>query len=229
MSESENLELKKRSRRRLVGAAALALFAAIVLPMVMDQEPAAPVQDIQITIPEREANAALARPIGGQDQAAEPQLAPPPEEQAPSPVATAEPTPPAPGADVVPPPASAAKAPLVVDDASARSARQPETRSSPTPAAKVDEAERAKAILEGRKPAAATPAEAFVVQVGAFAEAGKAGSIAAELKKRGIQAYTEKVGTMTRVRVGPFVSRADAELAAQRVKAGGFGGAVMSR
>ena len=40
------LELKKRARRRLVGAAALALLAAVVLPMVMDHEPRQPAQDV---------------------------------------------------------------------------------------------------------------------------------------------------------------------------------------
>ncbi len=47
------LELKKRARRRLVGAAALALLAAVILPMVMDHEPRQPAQDVQITIPRR--------------------------------------------------------------------------------------------------------------------------------------------------------------------------------
>lgn len=45
------LLLKKRARRRLVGAVAFALLAAIVLPMVMDQAPQAPVADVQIRIP----------------------------------------------------------------------------------------------------------------------------------------------------------------------------------
>lgn len=43
--------LKKRARRRLIGAAALALLAAVVLPMVMDHEPAPPLKDIQVRIP----------------------------------------------------------------------------------------------------------------------------------------------------------------------------------
>ncbi|MFN4148825.1 MAG: hypothetical protein ACK4E4_04660, partial [Rhodocyclaceae bacterium] len=43
--------LKKRARRRLIGAVAVALFAAIVLPMVMDHQPAPPIKDIQVRIP----------------------------------------------------------------------------------------------------------------------------------------------------------------------------------
>lgn len=45
------LQLKKRARRRLVGAVAFAVLAAVVLPMVMDQEPKQPVQDVEIRIP----------------------------------------------------------------------------------------------------------------------------------------------------------------------------------
>jgi len=45
------LQLKKRARRRLVGAVAFAGLAAIVLPMVMDEEPKVPAQEVQIRIP----------------------------------------------------------------------------------------------------------------------------------------------------------------------------------
>lgn len=62
MSENDaQLELKKRARRRLVGATALALLAAIVLPMVMDQAPRQPVQDIQIRIPAQDAGTFTSR------------------------------------------------------------------------------------------------------------------------------------------------------------------------
>lgn len=47
----EATQIKKRARRRLIGAAALALFAAIILPMVMDTQPAPPLKDIQVRIP----------------------------------------------------------------------------------------------------------------------------------------------------------------------------------
>jgi DedD protein len=53
MSESPDpqLQLKKRARRRLVGAVAFAGLAAVVLPMVMDEEPKRPIQDVPIRIP----------------------------------------------------------------------------------------------------------------------------------------------------------------------------------
>ena len=55
------IELKKRSRRRLVGATALALLAAVVLPMVMDHEPKPAGQDIQVRIPSQEAGGFASR------------------------------------------------------------------------------------------------------------------------------------------------------------------------
>ncbi|WP_374245724.1 SPOR domain-containing protein [Zoogloea sp.] len=59
------IDLKKRARRRLVGSAALALAAAIVLPMVMDHEPRPPSQDVQIRIPSQEGSNFTSRVIAG--------------------------------------------------------------------------------------------------------------------------------------------------------------------
>jgi len=43
--------LKRRSRRRLVGAVALVLAAVIVLPMVFDSEPRSPAPPVSVRIP----------------------------------------------------------------------------------------------------------------------------------------------------------------------------------
>jgi DedD protein len=43
--------LKRRGRRRLVGAVALVLLAIILLPMVFDQEPRSPVPPVSVRIP----------------------------------------------------------------------------------------------------------------------------------------------------------------------------------
>jgi DedD protein len=53
-SSDASLQLKKRARRRLVGAVAFAGLAAVVLPMVMDDEPKQQLQDVQIHIPGQE-------------------------------------------------------------------------------------------------------------------------------------------------------------------------------
>lgn len=271
MIDNDNLELKKRSRRRLVGAAALALVAAIVLPMVMDDEPGVPAQDIQVTIPDREADSLLARPIGGRGLASvDGQAAPAPFEQAPdapgeagedlpnSPVAADAPTaPPLAAAQDTPEPAASqprepaaavtpvTPAPRPAAD-SARPARAeprpgpqsdtpaPAPERKPASTSAQDEAARVKAILEGRLGGetvaqAQTQTQTYVVQVGAFSERATADSLKADLNGRGFKAFTEQAGKVTRVRVGPYGSRGEAEQAADRLAARGLKAVVTLR
>ncbi len=212
MTDAENLEIKKRARRRLVGAPPRALLAAIVLPMMMDQEPGPSVQDIQVSIPDREADSTLARPIAAREApTAEPQVAPPPEEQAPS-------------------PAQAAPASGVAEakgEAKAEARAVPQVDDKARAAAAEAEAARVRAILDGQAPSA--PAESFVVQVAAFGDGSRADKIATELKKAGLAAYTEKAGNLTRVRVGPFAAREAAEKVASRLQSDGYKPVVSSR
>lgn len=117
----------------------------------------------------------------------------------------------------------------------AKSEPKPEPKRKPEPG-KSDDAARARALLEGRSApaAAAEPAssgnERFIVQIGAFAEASKAGEIKSKLGGAGLNAFTQTVdtkdGKRTRVRVGPFHSRADADKAAARVKGLGLPASV---
>jgi DedD protein len=71
-----------------------------------------------------------------------------------------------------------------------------------------------------------------VVQVGAFAEADKAQAARAKLEKAGLKTYTHvaetKEGKRTRVRLGPFDSRAEADKAAAKVKGLGLPAAVLT-
>lgn len=55
----EELQLKKRARRRLIGAIALVAGVAAVLPMVLDSEPKSGPQDINIQIPTPEPKGAV--------------------------------------------------------------------------------------------------------------------------------------------------------------------------
>jgi len=50
----EELQLKKRARRRLVGAIVLVSAVAVILPMVLDSEPKALNQKVDIQIPTNE-------------------------------------------------------------------------------------------------------------------------------------------------------------------------------
>ena len=70
--------------------------------------------------------------------------------------------------------------------------------------------------------AAAQNGARYVVQVGAFADASKAREVRQKLEKAGLKTYTHvaktEAGERTRVRIGPFESRADADKAAGKVK-----------
>ncbi len=120
--------------------------------------------------------------------------------------------------------------------------------SSPEPArqpSRNDDAARARALLEGRPVATAgahaAPAAAaskadedgrFIVQVGAFADADKAREARTKLERAGLKTYTQvvdtKEGKRTRVRAGPFASRAEADKAAGRIKALGLSASVLT-
>ncbi|MDH5858338.1 SPOR domain-containing protein [Lampropedia aestuarii] len=101
------------------------------------------------------------------------------------------------------------------------------------------EAARARALLEGR-PVETTPAPTasrsdegrFIVQVGAFSDEAKVREIKQKLESVGLKTYTQVVqtsaGRATRVRVGPFANRADADRAAERVKGANLPAAIMS-
>jgi len=207
--------LKKRARRRLVGAVALALLAVIVLPMVMDQEPKSLTQDIQIRIPSQESDAPspLSRLVPGK------------------PVPT-----PLPMVAVVPAPAPVSPA-AVAPATPVAAAVQPEPKVEPPKVvAPVKDASTAEKPID--KPAAKSPpapknfdnahttvlpkGEQWVVQLGAYKEPANVKGLQAKLKENGYPSYTEKVetpqGERIRVRGGPFASREAAEKAQARLK-----------
>ncbi len=127
-------------------------------------------------------------------------------------------------------------------DAEAKAKRDEEAKAKREEAeakakAKREEAARARAILEGRTKAAAAADAAsdqgrFIIQVGAFAEDSAAREARQKAERAGVKTYTQvvdtKEGKRTRVRVGPFSSRADAEKAAAALKKAGLGGSILS-
>lgn len=241
------LQLKKRARRRLVGAVAFVTFAAIVLPMVMDQAPPPPTPDVQIRIP-------------GQDQAT-PQFPSAPARPAPAPRAEAAPVPPSEPAAAPQPaePRPADKAPAkpaertadkAAEKAAADKAAADKAAAEKAAAEKARaeaEAKRAAALLGGGKaearhdkpadkPAAAAPAAAggqHVILIGAFANPGNVKNLQAKLGEIGLKTYTEPLespqGVKTRVRAGPFPSREAAEKALEKMKKIGVNGIVSAK
>lgn len=219
MADDDNLELKKRARRRLVGAAALALLAAIVLPMVMDQEPRPLNQDVQIQIPRQEGDNFTAHPIATPGDAAQPAVAANPDTPA---------EPESPGATPplrpTPVPAEAAKPEPARPEPTKPEPVKPESpkpEASKAPAPKT-ESSRPEAILSGQS-------ESYVVQLGAYKDESNVVSLRTKLKSEGFPTYTEKVADKTRVRVGPYPSREAAEKAANQLRKLGLNGVVTVR
>ena len=72
-----------------------------------------------------------------------------------------------------------------------------------------------------------------VVQVGAFADAGKASEIRARLEQAGLKSFTQTVetadGKRIRVRVGPFANRAEADKAAAKIRALDMPAAILNQ
>lgn len=232
MTDAENLDIKKRARRRLVGAVALALLAAVVLPMIMEQEPHPAVQDIQITIPERDGADGLRRTAPAGDASAPAAAVPVPEDEALAASDKAAPVvepaaKPEPEVAAVPPPRTPAPP---ATPATPPRGEPPAPRSAPEPrpaAPTADEEARVRAILSGQ--VVPPRGESFVIQVGAFSDAAKAARVADDLKAKGFSAYTERAGSVTRVRVGPIAGRAAADSAASRLKAAGHQAVLQPR
>jgi DedD protein len=77
------------------------------------------------------------------------------------------------------------------------------------------------------KPVAAS--EAFVVQLAALSDSAKADSLKARAAQAGLPAYTDSVGKLTRVRVGPYASRQAAVAAAVKLAENGLSGQVLAK
>jgi DedD protein len=212
---NEELQLRKRARRRLVGAIVLVLLVVVLVPMFLEHEPRLQKRDMDIRIP----------PVPGQTQAPSfPGVAPAPA-AAPSavPAEKAEmPAQPTPSSE----PASQSAAPA---SAEAPRTTVPGSKPPTVPAAPAPQRQSEAAV----NPASPTPSketppqpaagEGFVIQLGAFANASNARQLLQQIRAHKFPAYTEAVktaqGDKTRVRVGPYPSAEVAEKARDRLKA----------
>ena len=72
----------------------------------------------------------------------------------------------------------------------------------------------------------------FVVQAGAYTDAATLREARQKVEKLGLKTYTQVVetdsGSRTRVRVGPFDTREEAEKAAARIKGSGLAASILS-
>lgn len=251
------LNIKKRARRRLVGAIALVLLAVIVLPMVMDQEPKPITQDIQIHIPSQEpgtgsfisrikptAPAPVPTPLPAESSTpastptpASPIAAPASDTEAKSDIPTSSPVKPAAKPEAKPEvtpesPKSATPAPAAPPATTASSEKPAETK----PAAKPAEKAPASKNADSSRATALLNDERWLVQLGAYQDQSNVKLLQAKIKELGYPTFIEKIdtpqGARIRVRCGPFPTREAAEKAQVRLKkisAGGPTGGVVAQ
>jgi DedD protein len=205
--------LRQRARHRLLGAAVLVVLAVIGFPFLFDTQPRTVSVDIAVEIPDKNKSRTPASPV----------------EAAPTPAANPTPLPPEQGLS--------AKEEVVAPNAANATKPAPAALAAPTPAppAKSEATKPEPAKAETEKPPTAEAkdgAARFVVQVGAYADADKAREARRKLEKAGLKTYTHvaetKEGKRTRVRLGPFATREEADRAADKAKQLDFTPAVLT-
>ena len=222
----QELSLKKRARRRLVGAIGLVLLMVGVLPMVLqDRASLTPSAAIKITM--AGVDAGVVEPIA-----------------APSPLAA----PPMPAVSPLaePVPATAETTPVAVNDAAA-SAVPTQNKITEKPTEKTVEKPLEAKPLEAKVPEAksqsATPAPAkadgsaaakssFAIQIGVYSSMASVTEMEGKLKQAGYQASIKKVSTdkgeKIRLRTGDYPTRQQAAEAMLKLQALNMQGMVVA-
>ncbi len=207
----DELNLRRKARRRLIGAAALTLAVVVILPMVLDSEPKPTGKDIDLRIPAPDKVGEFVPGAAVSEVAAILPLAA-------SAVAASSAVVANPATPVVPAIAAPVKLPDVARPIVAPS---PQVKAVPSRAPVHKPAE----ARSAEKPASA---EGFVAQVGAYANSDTAKQELKKLKSWGFKAYTEKAGDMIRVRVGPFSDHDKAEKAGHLLEKHGLHPVIVS-
>lgn len=220
----EELQLRKRARRRLIGAIALVTAVVVLLPMVLDSEPKPAADHIAIQIPPKDnagnfaskVTAAVEAPVAGTKAAGAAK--------------------PAVQADAA---AAQSASPTVPDAAKPRSEpnETPKSQAKPATAPEKSNAESKPQLRPEPRPEprqeARSVVPAYVVQLGAFSNLADAKQQQDKLSANGIGSYTETVktakGELTRVRTGPYATREAAEKARDQLKKMGLNGVVTAK
>ena len=199
----DELNLRRKAHRRLIGAVALTLAVVVILPMVLDSEPKPTGQDIELRIPDPDKTGEFIPGAAVSEVAAASLFAASAVEVVSAPVAASAVAPDKPAA--APAVAAPSKQPTADKQPEAAESKNPESRN-------MDK----------------QSGESFVAQVGAYANPDTARQEASRLKKLGFKAYTEKAGDKVRVRVGPYAEREKAEKVRQLLEKHGLHPVVTS-
>ena len=230
---------RTRARRRLIGALVLLAAGVVGFPLLFETQPRPLSVDTPIFVPgatsARVAPTPAARPLPvvPADAGNEPVAS--------AAAATAAPALPMPVTTPRPPPVAAQLAPSVVAGVASAAARvaapvpavapavAPKPVAKPEPQTAKPEAVTPVTPVKPVKPEPETAALAsgrFVVQVGAYNDPERLRTARQKVESLGFKTYIQDVdsptGKRTRVRVGPFDSRQEADAVATKVKASGM-------
>ena len=205
--------LRQQARHRLIGATVLVVIAVVGFPLVFDTKPRDVASDIRIDMPERE----LVR-------ASQPAVAPVPDKQ-----------------ELVTPPAEEVVS--NTEKTAVDNVAIPDKTPVPAIDTKATDSSKSKtspgsdnATTETKssdKPEVAAPApERFIVQVGAYSDESKVKEVRAKLEKAGYTTYVHvaqtKEGKRTRVRIGPFATKQEAQKIVGKIKSLNFNASVLT-
>ena len=271
-SQQELIQLRKRARRRLVGAVGIVSAATLVLWNVIDGQPQTEMHPEKVDIvasgavggvrapaPEPAPVAAVPGPATSPADALPPTV-PAAEPVSPAPATpTAEPARPVPAAPEATAPKVAEPKPVEPKEVE----RKPDSKPAAKPADKPAEPAKEKkkpdpaAILndmadadvpapkpraKADKPAQDKPAQdkaddksaksgRYLIQVAALSDPAKAAELKDKLAGAGVSASVSQVstskGTVSRIRVGPFASEAEARTALTKIQKAGLSGILV--
>ena len=199
----DELNLRRKARRRLIGAIALTLAVVVILPMVLESQPKPSGREIELRIPAPEKVGEFVPAVALSE------------------VPLALPV----SAIVVTSAVAAVSEPVAASAVASVAAITPKADESKPAESKAVEPKPAVQAASGTKE---DKAVTYAAQVGAYSNANTAKQELAKLKGWGFKAYTEKAGNKIRVRVGPYEQREKAEKAAKLLEKHGLHPSIVS-
>lgn len=217
-------EARTRARQRLAGAGVLLVIGVVGFPILFETQPRPLPMDTPILQTRSEPPAAEPKapptPPPRPTPAALPALPPADAGVEAAPATTASP----PEAAVV------ASAPVSLPDKAPASV--PNRAPARAPAAAAAPLVAAPPPAAASEPASAPKGNRFVVQVGAFTDANALREVRQRVEKLGFKTYTQVIdsdaGARTRVRIGPFATREEADAASTKLKRAGLAPNVLA-
>ena len=215
----QEIQFKKRARRRLVGAVALVLLMVTILPMVLDDRVTkSPQQEIAISIPSQDGAEFSSKVVPVGPIMPEPIVV---QESQPEKAPVSEATPAKKAVELLPPAKTETLKPAkpIVNNKPVQVVTpKPETLKT-TPAGKSPEQN------------SNTEIGAYTVQIGVYSDPANVKKLQQKLQTLGYRSYTENVdtpkGEKIRLRAGPFANREQADNALATIKDAGLTGLVV--